>query len=44
MSVPANRQLQQFVQQHNLEGLSSSSLGLSFRVKRAIQLIKLLVF
>ena len=31
MSVPANRQLQQFVQQHNLEGLSSSSLGLIFQ-------------
>ncbi len=28
MSVPANRQLQQFAHQHHLEGLTSSSLGL----------------
>ncbi len=28
MSVPANRQLQQFAHQYHLEGLTSSSLGL----------------
>ena len=31
MSVPANRQLQQFAHQHRLEGLTSSSLGLIFQ-------------